>query len=365
VTRRSEAVPQPSASLPAGSSVLLARQALRDRLTPLAYPLVVIVAVGVVFTGQLVEDLADGSANFLLTPPLAVRRWTLIALVLYELIIAGVVERTVRRSLDSLARVVRIDDAAFGAYAERMNRRDTRGDLLLLLAAAAISALLFLVMGVEPLADDPRTSTAGVLPAQPLGALLVLAGYTVVGWASARLLYITLRRGRQLGQLTREPLSVNVFDTVNLLPFGNIALAVALAPAGIIAILLLGLGAPGTLLGWTALVLATLASVLALLLPLRGIHRQMYSAKDAALATVNERISDLYDEVSRTPALDPAHATRLNQAIGALIPLRRTVAEMTTWPFRDTVALARAVLIASAPLIYTTLSELIKIFLGR
>jgi hypothetical protein len=260
---------------------------------------------------------------------------------------------------------VRIDDAAFGAYAERMNRRDTRGDLLLLLAAAAISALLFLVMGVEPLADDPRTSTAGVLPAQPLGALLVLAGYTVVGWASARLLYITLRRGRQLGQLTREPLSVNVFDTVNLLPFGNIALAVALAPAGIIAILLLGLGAPGTLLGWTALVLATLASVLALLLPLRGIHRQMYSAKDAALATVNERISDLYDEVSRTPALDPAHATRLNQAIGALIPLRRTVAEMTTWPFRDTVALARAVLIASAPLIYTTLSELIKIFLGR
>jgi hypothetical protein len=91
----------------------------------------------------------------------------------------------------------------------------------------------------------------------------------------------------------------------------------------------------------------------------------MYTAKDAALSTVNARISDLYDEVSRTSAIEPEHATRLNQAIGALIPLRRTVHEMTTWPFRDTVALARAVLIASAPLIYTTLSELIKIFLGR
>jgi hypothetical protein len=36
---------------------------------------------------------------------------------------------------------------------------------------------------------------------------------------------------------------------------------------------------------------------------------------------------------------------------------------MTTWPFRDTLALARALLIASAPLIYTIGSELIKAFL--
>ncbi|MEJ7749350.1 MAG: hypothetical protein WKF56_08595 [Candidatus Limnocylindrales bacterium] len=35
---------------------------------------------------------------------------------------------------------------------------------------------------------------------------------------------------------------------------------------------------------------------------------------------------------------------------------------MTTWPFADTVAFGRAVLIASAPLIYTVLSELIKAF---
>ena len=35
---------------------------------------------------------------------------------------------------------------------------------------------------------------------------------------------------------------------------------------------------------------------------------------------------------------------------------------MTTWPFADTVAFGRAVLIASAPLIYTVLNELIKVF---
>lgn len=41
---------------------------------------------------------------------------------------------------------------------------------------------------------------------------------------------------------------------------------------------------------------------------------------------------------------------------------RPRVQEMTTWPFADTVAFGRAVLIASAPLIYTVLSELIKAF---
>ena len=45
-----------------------------------------------------------------------------------------------------------------------------------------------------------------------------------------------------------------------------------------------------------------------------------------------------------------------------LVPLRKTVGEMTTWPFADTVAFGRAVLIASAPLIYTVLNELIKKF---
>ena len=36
---------------------------------------------------------------------------------------------------------------------------------------------------------------------------------------------------------------------------------------------------------------------------------------------------------------------------------------MTTWPFRDTLAFGRAVLIALAPLIYTVFNELIRIFI--
>ena len=35
---------------------------------------------------------------------------------------------------------------------------------------------------------------------------------------------------------------------------------------------------------------------------------------------------------------------------------------MTTWPFRGTLAFGRALLIASAPLIYAALSEIIRVW---
>jgi hypothetical protein len=61
-------------------------------------------------------------------------------------------------------------------------------------------------------------------------------------------------------------------------------------------------------------------------------------------------------------ALGPAQLGPLNERTSILIPLRKTVQEMTTWPFRDTVAFGRAVLIAAAPLIYAVLSQLINVF---
>ena len=61
-------------------------------------------------------------------------------------------------------------------------------------------------------------------------------------------------------------------------------------------------------------------------------------------------------------AFDPARMVALNQATNTLVPLRTTVSQLTTWPFRNTVAFGRAVLIASAPLVYAALSELIRVF---
>lgn len=335
---------------------------IRRRVTAERRWLLPLLGTLIVFGGQVVEDLGDSPPLQMLPPTVVVQRWALILLVAYLLVIWEVVERTVERSLVELRPSVRIDDAAFSAYAVRMRTLPFRIDAVLLAVAGAISVTLFVVLGADLLVDDPVTGLRQTLPAHPLAAALVIAAYSVVGWAFLRLVVATARLARLLGSLTRQPLRVDVFDTNELLPFGNIALALALAPAGAIFILLIGLGTPTTPVSWSILLEASLATVLALVLPLRGVHRQMSDAKLAALATLSVRLNELYDVVSGTVPNEAEEASRLNQSTSALVQLRRTVMEMTTWPFRDTLAFGRALLIAAAPLIYTTLSELIKAF---
>ena len=310
--------------------------------------------------GQLAEDAADSPPIQMLTPSFVVRRWTVVVVVLYMLVISRVVARTVERSLPALKRVLRIDEPSFQAYAARMRPAPRSVDLALVGISALVVVLLFPVLGSDLPTRDPVTNQSVFLPTAPLSALVILAGYVVVGWAVLSLVYGTIRLARALADASHEPFDIDVFDTTNLLPFGNIALAVSLAPAGVIFILLLGLGQPNSYLSWTVLLGAASASVLALLLPLRAIHRQMGAAKQSALAVLNDRISQAYDEATG-PAIDEPALSALSQRTNTLIPLRKTVQEMTTWPFRDTVAFGRAVLIASAPLIYTALEELIKI----
>lgn len=323
--------------------------------------LVLIAAVGVVTLGQLVEDIADTPPLQMAPPTLALERWTPIVLVWYMVVIAIVVDRTVKRSIPALDRVIKVDARTFRSYVARMRPPDTRANILLLAASALIVTVLFVVTGYSLPIDDQGAPRSMYLPADRFAAFAILAGYTTLGWAGLSLVYLVVRVGQALGELCRLPLDIDVFDTTNLLPFGNIALASALAPAGVIVIGVLGLGQPQTALGWTVLLLAAASGLVALLLPLRGIHRQMSDAKEAALASLNARLSHVYEEVT-AGGVGATQKPGLDVRANTLIPLRRTAHEMTTWPFADTVAFGRAVLIASAPLIYTVLNELIKVF---
>jgi len=329
-----------------------------DRLSPY---LVLLLAVGLVTLGQLAEDLADSEPLQLLNPLSALRRWTLIVAVVYMLTISLVIDRLVIQSLVALDRLVKIKPDRFRDYIDRMRRPGLGLDILMLAAAGLLVAVLFLGLRTSLPIDDGVTDGPMFLPANGLGAASVLIEYTIVGWAVLTLVWTTIRRARALGQLSREPLHVDVFDTSNVLPLGNIALATALAPAGVVVILLFGLGAPTEPISWALLVLVSLASLVALLLPLRGIHGQMEGAKDRAMSDINQRLRGSYDELRQAEASSDAMASLRNR-VATLIDLRRTVTEMTTWPFRDTIAFGRAVLIALAPLIYTVVNELIKVF---
>ena len=337
-----------------------ARQKL-DRLTPYV---VLFVGVGLVIAGQLAEDLADTEPIQLLSPLTAPRRWTLIVAVIYMLAISLVIDRLVLQSLAALDRLVKIKPDRFHDYMDRMRRPGPGLDAVMLIAAGLLVALLFLGLRTSLPIDDEVTRGQMFLPATGLAAAIVLIQYGLVGWAVLTLVWTTVRRARALGQLSREPLHVDVFDTTNVLPLGNIALATALAPAGVVVILLIGFGAPRQPVSWALLVLVSLASLVALLLPLRGIHGQMEGAKDRALTDINHRLRESYDDL-RGPKAEAAEAmAALRNRVATLIDLRRTVGEMTTWPFRDTLAFGRAVLIALAPLIYTVLNELVKLSLN-
>jgi len=334
-----------------------------EQLRPFAYPVAVVLGTAVVLGGQLVEDLTDSPPlqMFQRPPDLALARWAVVVLVVYSMVMSAVLMQRAARSLSAVRPVIAIKQDAFDGYTHRLSHTSPRIEIGLFLASAVITLVVFLLLGSDLLLDDPVTKLPHKLPTEPLYALIVLAGYTVVGWTFLRLMYITGRSARILGQLSHEPLRINVFDTSDLIPFGNLGLFITLAPAAALIILLAGLGTPNALGGWVILGIASTFTMLALLLPLQGIHRQMADAKEKALTGLNQRIADLYDEISGPLPADADHASRIGGATTALIPMRKTVQEMTTWPFRSAVTFGRAVLIALAPLIYAFLSEVIRL----
>jgi len=334
-----------------------------DPVRPFVYPALIVLATAIVFLGQLIEDQTDSPPlqMFQRPPDFAQARWAVVALVVYSMIMSAFLMQRAARSLAAVRPVIAIKKEAFDGYTHRLSHTSPRVEVGLFVAAAIVTLVLFLVLGSDLLMDDPVTKLPHKLPSEPLYAFLVLAGYTVVGWTFLRLMYITGRSARILGQLSHEPLRINVFDTSDLIPFGNLGLFITAAPAFAIIILWAGLGTPQAIGGWVILGIASIFTMLALLLPLQGIHRQMADAKEKALMGLNQRIADLYDSVSGPTPADAAEAARIGNATSALIPLRKTVQEMTTWPFRSAVTFGRAVIIALAPLIYAFLSEVIRL----
>ena len=314
---------------------------LKERVFPLRFPLAVVVSVGLVLAGQLVEDSLDGPPLQMFSEPVSVARWTIVIAALYLVVILKVLEGPVHHALAALQPVVKIDPRAFQRYAGLMNPPGAKSGLVLLAVSTAVVALLIPISGSAlPSAKDPATLLSTYLASDGILALVELAGYVILGWAGLRLIYATIRLGRALGQLAREPLDVNVFDTTPLLPFGRIALAVALAPAGLIGILLVGLGQPTSVAGWLVVILATLASILGLILPLRGVHHQMWRSKQMILSSLNRDITQIYGELNIPSASETAEIARLTNRTSTLIALRKVVSDMTTWPYQDTVALA-------------------------
>src|SRR5207247_11287547 len=117
-----------------------------------------------------------------------VQRWLLVGLVAYLFGIWAFAERTVERALTAVRPAVRIGDAEFRRYERGMETLPVVSELALVIASLVLSALLFVVLRAELLVDDPVTHHPSSLPLS-LAGIVILAGYTVIGWAFLRLVY--------------------------------------------------------------------------------------------------------------------------------------------------------------------------------
>jgi len=177
------------------------------------------------------------------------------------------------------------------------------------------------------------------------------------------LVYVGIRSSRALSQLAKQPLTVNVFDPEPLLPFGRLSLAQSLTFVGMFLIPLIIMGPPTRQGGGWLVIGLSVVCLLALFVPLWGVHRQIIEAREEVL----ERVCGDLMEVQRTllsPAVPDSEQLRaLSQRTEVLLQFRKQILGAPSWPFRDTGSIFRATIAALSPLIYFILNELVQSYL--
>ncbi len=325
---------------------------------PLPFPAVVILMTLLVISEQLLEESLVGPlSGYKVLQRLGIRI-ALPALAIYLLVANRVLKRKVIECLDLLQPFVEIDTGVYEGLKEKMLRPRRWIEFILLLASTVIVLGLFYFMR-NPL----PIYTSLRLPNEPLTAGFILLVYILIGWNGLLLVYTGLQHAIYLSQLSRKPLRINVFDPENLLPFGTISLIHNLALVGIVVILLALLGRPTSPASYLVIVLASLGSLMGLVLPIMGVFVQMRRAKIKALNSISEQL--LQAQNTLLQLRDPLHesVTELNARTNALVNLRKTILESPNWPFRSNTALMRAVLAALSPIIYFVLIEMVRVYI--
>jgi hypothetical protein len=279
---------------------------------------------------------------------------TFVVILVYTLMSLRFLKQKALSALFDLRPAVLISDEAYDRYVQWMVCARWGIELGLVAAATGIAVPL-IVMDV-----DLMNAISGQLGAWAMLAFIVFI-WVLLGWLLLSLVYASIRQARALGALARCPLAFNVYDPANLFPFGRLSLWHGLIITGLAMIPLILLGMP-TQAGFLVLGVSVV-SLLAVFIPLWGVHEQIGSAKAKALRVMNHQLFEV-----QAQWLDPQnHGTdeskRMSDRINMLLTLRKVVAESPSWPFKSEAALVRAVIAAASPIIYFFLNQLILRFL--
>ena len=327
---------------------------LLDRI-PLPYGLTALLLGVVVLLEQVLEQSLLGPVARFFAPHSLRLGLAMPVLTVYMVLAIKLLKRSSLPSLAHLRPVVRVDDAAYDAHVRDILYTGRREELLLLLAALALMVVWFVVLRLPyPMIQNVRPTNAGQM-------LLTILAYTIFAWAGLTLVENTLRFGRGLRNLARQPLNINALDPGNVLPFGRLSLRHSLTVAATILLFVLPLGAPGSGLEYSILALASLASLSALLLPLWGVHQKMGAGRDQVAASISRELAGCQARLVEK-GISQADLKEVAERTEKLIELRTTLYRTPTWPFRNAIALTRVVLAALSPLLYFILNEVLRTY---
>lgn len=194
---------------------------------------------------------------------------------------------------------------------------------LLLIGALGIALALLTPYMVRPVPSAPWSPSSWspeVAWHRLLGPVILLFTF----WLGYAIVTVSVRMSRLAKKLNH----IDLLDLSPLAPFTQQGLTNALLVIGLLSIFSLVLLEPG--FGSTMLLIggpSLLVAALALLYPVRGVHRRIHESKDAELGKINEAIT------ARRSAFQNPEAGQQSGEMADLIAYRGLIESVPEWPF--------------------------------
>lgn len=277
-----------------------------------------------------------------------------LVVVLYILTHLQLIKDVSVEALAQLRAAVQIPDAHYEQIVGRLIRPRAWIEAGLGLLALTLG-IIFFVLPPDQLRALPHQTAAAIV-----AVALIFLFYVIGLMLLFNLVYTGIRNALGLGELAQQPLVVNVFDPGPLLAFGRLSLLHSLAFVGVFLIPLAVIGPPQQG-GWLVIGLS-IVTLLALFVPLWGVHQQIVKAREQVLAGIcGELMAVQTALVTGLPKDTDAMKTMAERA-EALNAFRKNVLSGPSWPFRDFGAVLRAVAAAASPLIYLILNQIVQTY---
>jgi hypothetical protein len=274
----------------------------------------------------------------------------------YILAYVRLIKRASWRALARLRRSVLVPDAEYDSYVHRFLHARGRAEVPLV-AMAVVLLIVFLVLPPNQLRGLPRQH-----PIELVGLGVIAFYWTLLFYLLLSLAYIGVRNAHVLGGLAKQPLNVNVFDPESLLPFGRLGLVQSLAFIGLFIIPLIILGPPTNGGGGWLVIGLSVVSLLALFVPLWGVHQQIVRARDRVLANLSDEFLDIQQALLENGAKETETLRALSQRTEVLVQLRKQIVGSPSWPFRNAGSVWRATIATASPVIFFILNQVIQTY---